>query len=155
MPFFCVLFINSNRSYLFTHTNWLTVFCSVVLRTRWFVSRSTPYFSICQNVCAHSVWVLSEIHITYVVTFILATFIWAHAVLDRISVASFILSFHAIVITKRLFPFDSNFSEIFRCFTAIWTTFLNKYFFLLLSSFLQMKMYYVTQSCGHRIGLCA
>lgn len=56
---FCVLFINSNRSHSFTHTNWLWMFCSVVLRTRWFVSRVLRHIfpSVKKKTSVLMVWV--------------------------------------------------------------------------------------------------
>lgn len=137
--------MNSSRFYLFTHTNWLTVlrlFCC----TRWSVSRSTPYFSICQNVCPTGASVENECDITYRSIRSATTLIRVHAVLDRISVASSILFVVHSNEAHFLFHFkfyhlSSNISidsiSLFNCFVSL--------------SF-QTKMCYVIQFYGHQIG---
>lgn len=83
--------------YLFTHTNWPS-FCFAY--TRWFESRSTPYFSICQ-----SLWVFSALSVSFYVRLnttrsLSLTYTVYFALLD-ISVASLERSFNNTVYTIR------------------------------------------------------
>lgn len=73
MPFFCVLFINSNRSYLFTHTNWLTVLFGCFAYAMVCIAFYAIFFHLSKRLCSLSVsvewdsyYVRSYIHSCYI-----------------------------------------------------------------------------------------